>query len=131
MSSSVTLNDKTPRLRDLIKADAGKLALMTAFDIKTHATISMNAEKHGVMHRKHVASAPGESPAVHTGTLVNSLAAKPIGEHSAEMSVGAEYGISLELGTRRMSARPFVRPAAEAAMKMFVKRLKDMFDVNL
>jgi hypothetical protein len=41
--------------------------------------------------------------------------------------VGAEYGIFQELGTRFMSAQPFLAPAAEAARPDFERAVKAAF----
>lgn len=69
------------------------------------------------------ASAPGEAPAIDTGTLANSIQARKTGLGSAVVEVGAEYGTHLELGTRKMAARPFLKPATERAWAKFLEAL--------
>lgn len=67
----------------------------------------------------HQASAPGEPPSGDTGYLGASI------NHTIEVretvvavvKANANYGIYLELGTRFMAPRPFLRPALMAAMK--------------
>lgn len=61
---------------------------------------------------RHRASAAGEAPATDTGTLVRNVIADPQPENG---SIGvysrAAYSFFLELGTRFMAARPFLRRA--------------------
>jgi hypothetical protein len=69
--------------------------------------------------RSHRRSAPGDPPATDLGRLVNSLGWRvvPRGSDAVEVEVGAgtNYAQALELGTSRMSARPFMRPAVATA----------------
>lgn len=62
-------------------------------------------------------SAPGEPPGVVTGRLKNSLRFKREGQRLWVVSAGTDYAPHLEYGTRRMAARPFMRPAAWRAGK--------------
>ena len=92
-------------------------------------------------------SAPGEPPAVDTGTLRNSVQSKPqyvagIGMTSIVLA-GLVAGVNkdarvprwLEYGTKRMKARPFIAPSLEVIrpsvagtigdqMKRSIKRMK-------
>ncbi len=69
---------------------------------------------------EHQASAPGEAPASDLGHLANSivievnqlnLSATVIA--GTELKAGKEYAASLEFGTARVRARPYMRPALE------------------
>lgn len=70
----------------------------------------------------------GDPPGVDTGNLKNSIVARKRGKDWLVL-VGAEYGMALEYGTRRMGARPFVLPAVRAmvndAPKEMVKIVED------
>lgn len=63
-------------------------------------------------------SIPGHGPAVRTGRLRGSITWR-IGEDAfgpyADIGTAVFYGPMVELGTSRMEARPFLRPALEAA----------------
>jgi hypothetical protein len=68
--------------------------------------------------RAHRASAPGEPPAVDTGTLVRNVEAivgRQGGGWVGETGVlaEAEYAMALEYGTARMAPRPAWRPALQ------------------
>ena len=85
----------------------------------------------------HIASAPGQPPAVDTGILRASIFTDvsikqdnvigrvgPDVEHiAAGTSVGTDvnYGLYLELGTRRMAARPFLRPGLAKSAAQIVR----------
>lgn len=67
-----------------------------------------------VLHR---ASAPGEPPAIDTATLLNSISSEVTSQKPrravAITGPNTEYAAPLELGTSRMAARPYMRPAAD------------------
>lgn len=79
-----------------------------------------------VGYKVHRASAAGEAPAIDTGNLANSIQTRKTGQGSAVVEVGAEYGLPLELGTRKMAARPFMRPAADRGWPKFLEALKQL-----
>lgn len=83
--------------------------------------------RHGISHQ---ASAPGEPPATDTGVLVNSISG------DAELRGGvvlgairatAQYAAWLELGTRRMAARPFLVPAVERNRERVAQFVREAF----
>lgn len=106
------------------RARASQIVRKTAYDIAGRAQADMSRAKSGRMYGAHRASAPGESPAVDTGALKNSIAVEMDTPVRAIVSVGAEYGLYLELGTRRMAARPFLRPAVDAVRDAFVQAMR-------
>ena len=61
----------------------------------------------------HQASAPGEAPANDFGFLANNIKAEMTNELTASTFSLAPYSVHLEYGTRKMAARPFLRPAGE------------------
>ena len=69
----------------------------------------------GVTHR---ASAPGDPPATDLGRLAAATSWElGVDERGLHARVGSNYPVQLflEVGTRRMAARPHLRPALEAA----------------
>lgn len=77
-------------------------------------------------------SSPGNPPAVVTGTLDRSVIAIP--EHSLTggkkrvlLRAMAPYASFLEYGTRKMAARPFMRPAIFYLRKTYKTRFKRLF----
>jgi HK97 gp10 family phage protein len=71
---------------------------------------------------RHRASAPGQPPASDTGTLVRSIV-MDVDATKLTVSVGSnvKYAPYLELGTRRMKARPFLSLALENKRSTIVK----------
>ena len=63
---------------------------------------------------------------VRTGFLKNSIATE-IGKLKNLVKVGAEYGIYVEMGTRRMRARPFLLPGLEQVKPHFLAACKQLF----
>jgi hypothetical protein len=60
----------------------------------------------------HTASAPGEFPAIDTGTLMNDIHVEPRGALSRAIVTSVDYAPHLEFGTSKMAARPFMGPMA-------------------
>jgi HK97 gp10 family phage protein len=63
---------------------------------------------------------------VDTGFLRNSIQALKTGDLSAVVFVGAEYGVYVEFGTRRMRAQPFFTPAADEARRYFEAEMRKL-----
>lgn len=109
-----------PEVRKILSA----VVRATAFNIEAAAKASMTEAKHGVEYRRggktHVASAPGEAPAVDIGALMASVQAREdTDDLHWEVRVGAEYGVHLEFGTVHIAPRPFMAPAAEGQRDAF------------
>lgn len=66
----------------------------------------------------HTASAPGEPPASDTGFLMSSIRHVIAVDETVYASIGSdlEYALYLELGTRYMEPRPFMRPALDIGL---------------
>lgn len=122
---SFRLQSKIPQFSAEMRRKVSDAVNDTALGIEAHIKIGMAEEKHGREYgKKHVASAPGESPAIDTGVLVNSIQAQMTGEMSAVVGTNNEYAEHLEFGTIHMAARPFFEPAFEDALPEFEARLK-------
>jgi len=69
-------------------------------------------------------SAPGEAPAIQSGSagLMASLAWSKPAKMVRRVGVSKEYGAWLELGTTKMKARPYLRPAMDSC-RAYVGRL--------
>jgi hypothetical protein len=89
----------------------------------------------GRKEHPHWSSPPGTPPNNDLGELANSIQSKMTGKTSAEVSVGAKYGIPLELGWMSKSgnhvpARPFLRPAVEKEAPAFQAAVKVILKGN-
>lgn len=118
MTAKVTIvKSNVKEVLDSMAGDRlGKAVMAGGFVLETAVKISMSAASHsGRVYDKHQASAPGETPAVDTGVLVNSintqLESSNATEAWAQVGTGVEYAEWLEFGTSRMAARPYMRHA--------------------
>lgn len=105
---------------------AGLVVHKTVARIHDECLISFSLPKHGLRHGDHVASAPGEPPAIDTGNLANSMAHQMIGPTEGEVTVGAEYSVELEMGAARIAARPFLGPAVEKVWPEFMAAMEQI-----
>lgn len=106
---------------------AGALVLEGA--VKVSMQNSHGGRTYARGQKSHVASAPGQPPAIDYGVLINSIQSKE-DKGGAMVFTNAEAAVPLEFGTARMQARPFMRPGAENnkeaiihAVAVTVKRL--------
>lgn len=79
-----------------------------------------------VGYKTHRASAPGEAPAIDYGNLRSGISVEMTGETTAMVGVAADYGAPLEFGTRKMAARPFMRPSVDAVQPAFEADLRNL-----
>lgn len=128
---SFSLQTKIPGLSAALRKRAAALVFQTAKAAENAAKIAMTGQKSGKLYKRgkkktHQASAPGEAPAVDTGTLRRSILTQRDGDLRAVVSVGAEYAVWLEFGTRRMAPRPFLGPAFEQVKPAFEAGLRGL-----
>lgn len=80
-------------------------------------------------------SAPGEAPAIQTVALSTSLGVEKPGPLARKIGAGIKpgasldvdrYAITLEFGTSKIAARPYIRPAFERAKRNLLDRLANL-----
>lgn len=99
---------------DRINQVVAPLIREATFGIEREMKVSFTEPKHGLRRKDgHIASAKGEAPAVDTGFLLNSVQAEMKSPTFGLVTVGAEYGWTLDV----LRDRPFVEPAVDAGIK--------------
>lgn len=63
---------------------------------------------------------------VDTGTLQSSITVSPAGAMAVEVGPHAHYGSYVELGTRRMAARPYLMPSFDEVVPELDKALEEI-----
>lgn len=116
-------------LESLSGDQLGRAVMAGAFVLETKIKVSMSASSHsGKMYAGHRASAPGETPAVDTGNLVNSIKSELVSSSDtdawANVGTGVEYAEYLEFGTSRMESRPYMRPAYDENVEQITETVK-------
>ena len=102
-------------LRDMVKAiDAGLgAAALVGEDAATASMPGAGANAVGKTRtgrNVYQPSTPGSPPGVRTNRLRASIASQRLQQGVWGFGTNVKYGRHLELGTRRMAARPFLRP---------------------
>jgi HK97 gp10 family phage protein len=127
---SFRLINNVPQVTAKLQREAKALVVRTAARIETTAKLSFVEPKTGREYRRgnktHIASAPGESPAVDTGQLTNSVQWEQTADASAVVGSNVEHGLHTEFGTSRMEPRPWLGPAFEEAAESFEKGVKEL-----
>lgn len=111
-----------------IQGKASKLVRRTAFAIEADIKTSMRGPKTGRIYGTHQASAPGESPAIDTGALINSISTHIEDRLTATVSETSEYAPHLEFGTTTMAPRPHMSPAFEHARNGFQRDVQKLLE---
>jgi HK97 gp10 family phage protein len=88
---------------------------------EAHRSISAGS----VSGKNHVPSAPGEPPNRDTGVLQANIETLQPGPLVAEVRSSAEYAAALELGTSKMAARPYLRPARDKTVPKIERLFAD------
>jgi HK97 gp10 family phage protein len=111
------LKSRIPQAKAAIDRAADRLVFRLAHRIRNHAVESiLKGPKTGRVYKRkgvtHRASAPGQPPAADLGRLAQSITVKHTpGSKVATVIAGTKYARLLEMGTRRVAPRPFMRPA--------------------
>ena len=110
----VRMRGNTKKTQKNIIDAATKMILRSAIEIESVAKRSMHGG--GLPH---MPSAPGDPPHVDTGRLRSSITHEvEYNNREIEGRVGTnvEYALELEIGSSRIAARPFLRPAFNAVI---------------
>lgn len=127
---TVVFND-IGKLSGTLRQKAGQAALNAAQMTEVMIKDDMRQSKSGRVYprgkrkRTHQASAPGESPAVDMGHLLNSVETKRE-DVTAAVFTNAEQSEVLELGGRYVAARPFMTPAVANVRPQFWKMMAEV-----
>lgn len=129
MSARIVVKyDNFKRIAARFEDEVSRIVQSTAQAVSMNAKSLMRGVKHGRVYmrgkRRHIASKPGEAPAVDTGKLKGSIMVRMVTKHKAIVTPTAEYAYSLEFGTRRIAPRPFMRPSAEKAASVYFERMR-------
>lgn len=93
---------------------------LPAISATIRPTVSAEVKKAGLAIQ---ARAQSMAP-VKTGTLRRSITTQFPTDLSAVVGPSVRYGLYVEMGTRRMGARPYLRPAAEVVLPGFAAAVK-------
>lgn len=120
------LRNEFPRLAAALPGAAHEIVMGHAHEVEAVLKQSMADVKSGRVYGTHVASAPGEAPALDMGVLAGSIQVQPLGPALAAVFTNQEYAVHLEFGTTRMAARPAWVPAAEEVRPRFLAAMRDL-----
>ncbi len=130
----ITVDNDVPELMDKVQAAVSRFVRKGALHIEGEIKSSMAEPKSGRASKRgeneHIASAPGESPAVDSSNYIGSV--NTIFENSLEAKVGTpvDYALYLEEGTESIEPRPLwqktvteVLPTLETLLEVEIGKL--------
>lgn len=87
---------------------------------------------YGIGGKRAQRSAPGEPPKSDTGRLVSSISHERMGFLNYAVGANVHYAGYLELGTRKMAARPYLQPTLKEheneIEQMVLRAMQESFD---
>lgn len=112
-----------------MRPSANRIVLQTAKKVNDTARSLMAVPKTGRLYDRpggkvHIASAPGEAPAIDTSNLIQSLREQMTGDLTAIAYTDVEYSVPLEFGSIQIDPRPFYLPAAEMEEDEFIDAMR-------
>lgn len=125
-SISITVKDRTPELLGKLDLAIRWYVVKAAAYIEDQVKGSMAGPKSGQRYGTHIASAPGESPAIDSSNLIGSI--QTVIENNglmARVGTPVEYAPMLEDGTSRMAARPVWEVERIQSLPTLEKMLKE------
>ena len=125
-SISITVKDRTPSLLGKLDIAVRRFVVKAAAYIEGEVKSSMAGPKSGQRYGTHIASAPGESPAIDSSNLIGSI--QIVIENNglmARVGTPVEYAAWLEDGTSRMEARPVWEVERIESLPTLEKMLKE------
>lgn len=106
----IIVHDESPELFGKLQEAVSKFQRKAIFHIEGEIKSSMAEPKSGNVYPRgtgeHIASAPGESPAVDSGNLIGSIQSNFENTLEARLGTPVEYAEYLEDGTKYMDQRP-------------------------
>lgn len=121
----IKVENRTPELLAKTEQQLNRWVRTAAALVESNIKIRMSEPKSGRPYTRgrnlnspgnmsvHIASAPGEAPAVDTGTLIGSIQMVQESTLTAKVGTAVEYASYLELGTRKLQPRPVWRKTVD------------------
>lgn len=128
----IELRDAIKQATTMMRREVYRAVEETAYDVHAAAVKRIQSgpasgmiyEKHDP-RRTHKASAPGQPPMSDTGRLAGSIEVKVSGME-AQVFTPVDYGRTLEFGTNRVAARPWLFPSVEENRPNFLRKLRSI-----
>lgn len=119
---AVLVYNNIPRVTAALGLNIAGVIEDTAKGVGKTVRASMQEPKHGKHYiiggKVHIASAPGEPPAVLSGELIGSVRPYQLSSHTWIVPAEGE-GAMWEFGMKGLPARPYLRPAVDKAKAGF------------
>ncbi len=116
----ISIQVEVPDLQKLLRDEERDIIRDITFDLSDRMKLAMaDSEPSGKLYKRgkdsfHIASAPGQPPAVDSSNLLNSIMPN-VSDLQGEISLNF-YGLYLEEGTVKMQERPFILPSLDEVL---------------
>lgn len=107
------------QIAERLEAEAAELVSETIDRVVENIETAMELPKSGNVYGKHIASQPGEPPAIDTEDLINSALKSMESPTSGTIAYTSDHAAAMEYGTVNAAPRPFLRPALDTELPIF------------
>lgn len=115
----VTSTNDLSRIASALEPAVTALVEETLEHIQQHVETAMELPKSGNVYGTHVASQPGEPPAIDSGDLIGSAEIAMESPTVGSIAYTSDHAAHMEFGTVHIAARPFLNPAVETERPAF------------
>lgn len=107
------------QIAERLEVEAAELVSETMDHVVENIATAMELPKSGNVYGNHIASQPGEPPAIDTEDLINSVLKSMESPTSGTIEYTSDHAAAMEFGTIHVEPRPFLRPALDSERPRF------------
>ena len=124
----VTSSNDWDRIAGELGPKVTALVEETLEKVKENIETAMSLPKSGNVYGRHVASQPGEPPAIESGDLVESAEITMESPTVGTITYTSDHAAAMEYGTVHIAPRPFLTPGIETERPAFNRGVADLLE---
>lgn len=124
----VTSSNDWDRIANGLEPKVTALIEDTLEHIQEHIETAMELPKSGNVYGRHVASQPGEPPAIETRDLADSAEITMESPTVGSITYTSDHAAAMEYGAVHIAPRPFLTPGIEAERPAFNNAISDLLE---
>lgn len=124
----VTSTNEWSRIANGLEPKVTTLVEETLEHIQQHVETAMELPKSGNVYGSHIASQPGEPPAIDSGDLIGSVEIAMESPTVGSITYTSDHAEAMEFGTVHVAPRPFLTPGIETERPVFNRAITKILE---